>query len=363
MISKSTSRNSITYVVMLFFFASCVIAQPDVPIPISPQCESVFVVPATSTYMTIFKWTAALRAHMYRLQVSVTPDFTSILLDVKTLNTFSGPFSFTWAIVGSTYYWRVNASDTVGTSPWSEICYFRVLHGDLPTTIQTVLRTDKTSYVQGEIVNLTLSVSNTGMDTVFLNFYSSQQYDFTATTSGSLVWRWSQGRVFLPVILPVRLSPGQTITYREIWNQKSNSGSQVPPGSYVMQGILTNTPSPSVPSASTTITISPPTDVHDDEPVPQYTLSQNYPNPFNPSTKIKFALPESEVATATFGRAKVNLSIYNLLGEKVAELVSGEMDAGYHEKQWNASGLVSGIYFYRLQAGKFIETKKLILMK
>jgi len=97
-----------------------------------------------------------------------------------------------------------------------------------------------------------------------------------------------------------------------------------------------------------------------------FLLSQNYPNPFNPSTKIKFALPE---------KANVKLSIYNLLGEKVAELVDGEMDAGYHETQWHANGFASGVYFYRLQASPsvsspkgqagqvFVETKKLILMK
>ena len=85
-----------------------------------------------------------------------------------------------------------------------------------------------------------------------------------------------------------------------------------------------------------------------------YTLFQNYPNPFNPSTTIKFTLPE---------RAKVNLSVYNLFGEKVVELVNDELNAGYHETQWNASGFSSGIYFYRLIAGSFTDTKKLILLK
>jgi hypothetical protein len=86
----------------------------------------------------------------------------------------------------------------------------------------------------------------------------------------------------------------------------------------------------------------------------EYKLEQNYPNPFNPSTTIKFALPE---------RSKVNLSVYNLLGEKIAELVSEELDAGYHEAEWNASKFTSGVYFYTLQAGRFNETKKLILIK
>ena len=86
----------------------------------------------------------------------------------------------------------------------------------------------------------------------------------------------------------------------------------------------------------------------------EFVLGQNYPNPFNPTTTIKFALPE---------KSKVNLSVYNLLGEKVAELINDELSAGYHETQWNASGFSSGIYYYRLIAGSFTDTKKLILLK
>ncbi len=85
-----------------------------------------------------------------------------------------------------------------------------------------------------------------------------------------------------------------------------------------------------------------------------YTLSQNYPNPFNPTTKIKFALPE---------RAKVNLSIFNVLGEKVAELVNGEVETGYHETQWNATSHPSGIYLYQLTTGRFREVRKMIMIK
>ncbi|KAF0150953.1 MAG: hypothetical protein FD143_2373 [Ignavibacteria bacterium] len=94
-------------------------------------------------------------------------------------------------------------------------------------------------------------------------------------------------------------------------------------------------------------------DVKTDLPV-TYNLFQNYPNPFNPTTKIKFALLERE---------NVNLSIYSLLGEKVAELINMEMDAGYHEADWNASKFASGVYFYQIKAGSFIRTKKLLLLK
>ena len=83
-------------------------------------------------------------------------------------------------------------------------------------------------------------------------------------------------------------------------------------------------------------------------------LSQNYPNPFNPNTTIKFTLPEPGFVT---------LKVYNLLGEEVITLVSEELNSGHYKYIWNASGLSSGIYFYRLQAGNFVNTKKTLLLK
>lgn len=83
-------------------------------------------------------------------------------------------------------------------------------------------------------------------------------------------------------------------------------------------------------------------------------LSQNYPNPFNPSTTIRFRLPHSGF---------VDLSVHDILGQKIATLVSGYLVAGEHTIQWSATGHASGAYFYRLQADKLSETKKLLLSK
>ena len=85
-----------------------------------------------------------------------------------------------------------------------------------------------------------------------------------------------------------------------------------------------------------------------------YELFQNYPNPFNPTTKIKFAVPKE---------SDVNLSIYNVLGELVTTLINGQMQVGYHEYDFNASKLSSGVYIYRIKAGDFVETKKMIVIK
>ena len=86
----------------------------------------------------------------------------------------------------------------------------------------------------------------------------------------------------------------------------------------------------------------------------EFELSQNYPNPFNPETVIEFALPQS---------GDVSLVVYNIRGEEVARLLSGTVPAGNHRVIWDASSLASGIYIYRLRAGDYIETRKMVLLK
>ncbi|MCB0304596.1 MAG: T9SS type A sorting domain-containing protein [Calditrichaeota bacterium] len=83
-------------------------------------------------------------------------------------------------------------------------------------------------------------------------------------------------------------------------------------------------------------------------------LAQNYPNPFNPSTRIRFTLPQS---------VPVTLAVYNALGQEVATLVNRQLPAGEHSITWEARDLPSGIYYYRITAGKFRETRKAILIK
>jgi hypothetical protein len=86
-----------------------------------------------------------------------------------------------------------------------------------------------------------------------------------------------------------------------------------------------------------------------------FALLQNYPNPFNPTTAIEFTLAEN---------SKVSLKVYDLLGREVAVLVNGEMKAGIlHRVPFDGSKLASGIYFYRLEAGKNVQVKKLMLVK
>ncbi len=89
----------------------------------------------------------------------------------------------------------------------------------------------------------------------------------------------------------------------------------------------------------------------------EFSLSQNYPNPFNPTTVIKYTIPHVGTQHA------VSLHVFDLLGREVATLVNEKKPAGFYQIPWDASGLASGVYFYQLRAGNFIETKKMLLLK
>jgi hypothetical protein len=109
-----------------------------------------------------------------------------------------------------------------------------------------------------------------------------------------------------------------------------------------------------------TVTPAGTTGIEDGSAPMAFALNHNYPNPFNPSTTIRFSLPQS---------SDVTLSVMNLIGEKVATLVSKRMEQGNHQVHWDASGIPSGMYFYTLEARQsgdgqpFVQTRKLVLVK
>jgi hypothetical protein len=86
----------------------------------------------------------------------------------------------------------------------------------------------------------------------------------------------------------------------------------------------------------------------------EFGLEQNYPNPFNPSTSIKWQVAESRFVT---------LKVFDLLGREVATLVNEMKQPGRYEVNWNAAGLASGVYTYRLQSGPYNQTRKLLLLR
>jgi hypothetical protein len=97
------------------------------------------------------------------------------------------------------------------------------------------------------------------------------------------------------------------------------------------------------------------TAIDEDIPVPDdYFLANNYPNPFNPTTTIKYGLPEM---------SQVSIEIFDILGRKVVTLVNEEQPAGYYQTKWTGNSQSTGMYFYRIHAGTFTETKKMLMLK
>jgi photosystem II stability/assembly factor-like uncharacterized protein len=134
-------------------------------------------------------------------------------------------------------------------------------------------------------------------------------------------------------------------TTRDLWGVSFTDANT---GTVVGDGIILRTTSGGV-------LVSVEEDGKADNYVPnQYLLEQNYPNPFNPSTTISFNLPS---------RSFISLKVFDVIGREVATIVSEELPAGNHSRQWNAANISSGIYFYSLQAGTFAQTKKLILLR
>ena len=96
------------------------------------------------------------------------------------------------------------------------------------------------------------------------------------------------------------------------------------------------------------------TEVEDISQPFSFSLEQNYPNPFNPSTTIEFSIPQNGFIT---------LKVFNVLGREVATLVNGQVEAGKHKVEFDASNLNSGVYFYKVEGDSFADTKKMILIK
>ena len=91
----------------------------------------------------------------------------------------------------------------------------------------------------------------------------------------------------------------------------------------------------------------------------EFALFQNYPNPFNPTTTISFSIPD----VGTSHDLSVRINVFNVLGEEVTELVNNNLQAGYHSVEFNANNLNSGVYFYKIEAGNFVQIRKMMLLK
>jgi len=286
---------------------------PDAPILASPDSSAIDV----SINPTLL-WDPSVGTEYYRLQLSETMDFTSLTVDEDSISAFS--FGVLNLSVVTTYYWRVNAANALGTSVWSGAWSFTT-GLPLPAGVQ-LLEPENNAFINSDSVffawrNQLVLIDRYSFEYDVDPLFPSPVVDSTLTDTTTIIRQLEWGQYW--------------------WRVRAHNASGW--GPYSLTRVLTMGQT-GVEEVSETPT--------------EFSLSLNYPNPFNPSTTIAYALPRDSY---------VKLEVFNLLGERVSTLRDGLQDAGYHSVTFNAKGLPSGIYFYRLNAGDFVETKKLVLMR
>ena len=286
---------------------------PAPPVLLSPPNGATEV----PTSVTV-SWSPSLGAESYALQVSDTSDFSTLLVNQDGVNTTS--LNVSGLSIGSTYYWRVSATNPVGTSPWSEVWSFTTFL-PLPNQVQ-LLAPEHNIQITVDSVLCLWEQSKSAVDRYWFE-YASDSIFTTSVIDSTLEDTTTT-------------IPGLT-NNDYYWRVRAHNSAGWGPFSDVW-------------SFSVLIT-----GVEDLSGIPrEFTLSQNYPNPFNPSTVIRYGLPE---------RAHVRLDVFNVIGQRVAVLVDEEKGAGWHEVVLDGSGLSSGMYVYRLNTNTFIETKGFLLLR
>jgi hypothetical protein len=280
-----------------------------IPLPTKPQLVSAAPYPNRTDYFT-FTWKKVEYADKYRIQISRLLSFSP--LAIPTATTTDTVINLQKLTEGQKYYWRVQAENIGGSGPWSDLSNFTIIFA--PTDLEL----QKSGLNE---ITLTWEDHSNVEDGYVIERKPSQDTSFTVldTLKGS-------GNEYVDEIAEV-----QNYTYR-VKAYKDSAESDY--------------------SNEATIIL---TDIQEEKEIPtEYSISQNYPNPFNPSTTITFDLPRTD---------EVILKVFNILGEEVATLVSDRLNAGSYSYDWNASQMASGVYLYRLEAGEYIETRKMILMR
>ena len=265
-----------------------------------------------------FRWNKVQNAEKYFIQVSLDPGFSSIEKSdstvTDTVTTISG-LSKT-----KRYYWRVKVQSSIGVCLWSNVWSF-ITTVSLPTVPQ--------------LVSATPTYPNRA-DYITLKWRKLQDVD-------QYYVQLSKDQTFATVLKAsattdtVRNISGLTQGDKYYWRVQAKNFVGTGPWSEVWNFVA-----------------SVQTDVEESAIPTEYFIGQNYPNPFNPTTKIKFALPKT---------SQTKIVICDLLGRELQTLVNKELEMGYHEIMIDGNNFTSGVYFYRIQAGDFIQTRKMILTK
>lgn len=290
---------------------------PNVPTLATPSNGSV-----NMGVLPVFNWNPSPGA-MHRFQISLSPNFNTLLLDSG--NQPTGQFYIPAGVLqtANTYYWRVNATNSSGSSAFSAPFYFSTT-GALP--IASTLYLPANGAI-GQPLTPTLTWQSQ-LNIVRYHVQISTASDFSVITdSGS-------------VTTAQRIIPAGRLIIGAVYYWRVKATNFVGTGAFS-----------SVYNFSTSITG---VNTLNSELPKEYKLFENFPNPFNPVTKIKFSVPKSE---------KVTLKIYNTAGKLMIELLNNYINPGTYEVQWNAENFSSGVYYYSIESASFRDTKKMILVK
>lgn len=385
---------------------------PATPILVSPENNS-----ANQPLFPTLVWNASANATSYTYQVSTTPVFNNII-DSGTVTNTQHIVGNGLLLQGYTYFWRVCAKNSYGSSSWSTVWNFSTSVGpNAPNLISpansssniSLTPTLTWSAVSGALSYL-VEISS-GSDFIVITdsaTTSSTQRNVPAgklSLSNTYYWRvrannnitygpwsvvWNFSTTGLPAI-PVLLTPvnGALAVIKTPlmdWNNSVNATSytiqististfmvitdsatvtssqyQVPSGklfdwvTYFWRVKANNSYGSSIWSSVWMFTVYPDfINVVNGEIPKEFKLYGNYPNPFNPSTKIRFDIPKL---------SNINLIVYDALGREIERLHQGNIPAGKFEFTWNASRYSSGIYYARLVSSEFSDIKRMVLIK
>jgi hypothetical protein len=264
-------------------------------------------------------WNQSARASAYHVQLSTDTQFGSCIVNdssiVDTVRPVAGMASST------TYYWKVRAKNVSGYGPWGSTWHFSTIILP-PSAVQL------SSPADGAVVNT---------DTVRFVWRrahgSGTTYAFELATDSLFKFKVADSSI----VDTARLEKGLFKGKQYWWRVKARNAAGWGPYS------------------STNRFEIPLTSVESQSEIPKvFCLAQNYPNPFNPTTVVSYQLPVAST---------VRLVVIDLLGREVVTLVDEKKPAGVHKVQFDGKGLASGVYLYRMQAGSYVETKKLILVR
>lgn len=261
----------------------------------------------------------------YKVQICLDSNFSNFIINNSGLNISQYQVQGGSLVNNTTYYWRVNATNSAGTGPWSAIWHFTTIvaapiappillappNGSTGINIAPTL--DWTDVFGAENYNIILSTDSS--------------FNSTLIDTASVISQF--------LIAPGKLAP----LTKYYWKVRAQNVGGVSPWSEIWNFTTGN--AIGIQQISSKIPR-------------EFKLYNNYPNPFNPVTKIRFDIP---------GKDMVRISIYNLLGQLVEELVNSELEPGEYANNWNASRFASGVYIYRIITSQSAETKKMVLVK